>query len=118
MLARGVQLLSELADPTIASRLPSQCGAPRRLGRHGAAEPMVLVEEQDEMVLTLHAFFGPDRDHLDADLPGPAIHPQPEAFRFHGAPGFDRALDGPAQRHRQALPRHPEELQARLAPAP
>src|SRR4029450_6512926 len=74
---------------------------------------MALAGEQDEMVLTLHAFLGSDRDHLDADLPRPATHPQPEAVRFHRAPGFDRALDGPAQRHRQALPRHPEELQAR-----
>src|SRR5437667_9443115 len=112
MLVGVGKLLGELSSPTLAGRLRSRLALPRRFRRQGPGGLVALLDEQEQVVATV---CGPKRDHLEADLPYPAIRLDPDALRLHRPPTLGRPLDRLAECGRQTFPRHLEEVEARRA---
>ena len=94
MLVGVGKLLGELSLPTLASRLRSRRTLPRLFRRQRTGGLVALLEEQDQVVAMV---CGPERDHLETDLPYPAVRLDPDTLRRHRPTTPGRPLDSLAE---------------------
>ena len=74
MLVRVGKLPGELGQPTLARCRRSRLARSRRFPGRGLGGQEALIEEQDQVVATVfRPFRRPQRDHLEADFPEPAV---------------------------------------------
>ena len=102
----------ELGDAVRVGRPALARGAARRLrfGRVAGASGGVVEQHQEAALAKVL-----ERDHLDVDhLPG-CLGPDPHAVLAHHMRVFARLRDGRAQRQHQALARHLQQVETRLA---